>query len=239
MSIAEQFESKLESGQLAKPIPRWQVILKRACIWIALAVLAFLGTLSSGIAIWFAFDPTKLLSENRFFEDLILVLPIFWFVLSLLCGLFAIWIFTKSSRGYRFRLAAVGISCLVAFVALGVAMAMAGISDKAEEMAAAHIPSYFKMTQPLMVKRLMRPQEGKIIGKVENAGTSTMTVIDPSGKAWKIEGSRAGFMLKQFKSGNCVRISGETATGTGELRAKSINQCPRGLRLRPVKALLK
>lgn len=235
MSIAEQFESKLEAGQLVAPIPRWRIILKRVLIWTALSLFVVLGVVSAGITAWFLLDPTDLLADtgkynlfSRFLEGL----PLFWAVVSIACALIAVWVFTKSPRGYRFRVMAVALSCLIAFLALGAAMAIGGIADTVESLAADYLPPYRFFSQP-MVDRLMKPREGTIIGRADDINTSTIQISDPSGNVWQVMVSQQTKLPgRKIQTGNCLRIVGESATDTQEMQAETIGFCPRGIRLR-------
>ncbi|MDD5437530.1 MAG: hypothetical protein PHC70_00060 [Patescibacteria group bacterium] len=234
MSIAENFEDKITAGKLSAPIPRWEIILKRAFIWTALSLFVVLGAVSAGVLAWFLFDPSDLAGETgkfnligKFLEDL----PLFWTIISLASAVIAVWIFTKSPRGYRFRVAAVSVACLVAFLALGAAMAFGGISDKIESMASSYLPVYRKMAQPL-VQKLMKPQEGAVIGKVDKIGDSFLELTDPSGSVWQIKLNSGIRLPKQVESGACLRVFGETSTNSREMVAEVISSCPRGVRLK-------
>jgi hypothetical protein len=235
MSIAEQFEDKIVAGKLVSPIPRWEIILKRILIWVLLSLFIVVGGISAGILSWFLFDPSDLVLETgklnllgNFLEDL----SLFWATISLVSAIVAIWIFTKSPRGYRFRVVAVVISCVVAFLAIGAALAFGGMSDKIEGWAAKHIPPYRSLVQP-KAQKMMKPQEGTILGRVLAVSSSSIMLADPSEKPWQVQiGSKTKLRARNIQIGDCLQVMGNVAASTYNVEAEAIGFCPRGVRLR-------
>ncbi|MFA6161667.1 MAG: hypothetical protein WC766_05905 [Patescibacteria group bacterium] len=237
MSIADQFEKKIQTGELATPIPRWVVILKHAALWTAFTLVAMFAAVSAGVFVWFILDPVNLtidagrsISLDRFLD----VLPLLWAIVSFACALLAVWIFTKSPRGYRFRVAAVLVICFFAIASLGVAAASSGIANRVEEMASRFVPEYSLMARPRILK-MMNPGMGMIVGRIESFGTSTLELSDPEGFFWtfSINPQDMPQMIRSMQPGACVRIVGDVSSTSRTGEVEILRPCPRGVRLHP------
>lgn len=238
MSIAEQFEEKINQGNLPKPVPRFLVMAGRAVLWIFLVLIVSLGSLSVGVATWFMTDPVALTgaATGVSWLDLFLqTLPLFWVVIALLCGVLAIFIFVKSALGYRYRRIYVVTVCLVSFLALGVALALAGVSDTVDKMAHEIIPQYRGLSKPRML-RLMKPDLGFIIGRIQTMDGSRLVIMDPGGGVWEVRLNRETNIPVHLKIqiGDCIRILGEASSTIHTTEAKDIRPCPRGIRHLPL-----
>lgn len=238
MSIADQFEKKIQTGELAKPIPRWVVVLRHVALWAVFVLFAIFSAISAGVFVWFILDPVNLTFDteksnalNRFLD----VLPMLWAGISFLCALIAVWIFTKSPRGYKFRVVAVLLICFFAITSLGVAIAASGIANRVEEMAAMFVPRYDNMARPRIL-RMMHPEMGMVIGRIQSVGTSTLELSDPDGRFWTFNVDPGDFpsaFPRHMQPGACVRISGSVSSTEKTGEAEFIRPCPRGARLHP------
>lgn len=240
MSIAEQFEQKISQGDLPKPVPKFLVIAGRAALWIFLALVVSLGSLSAGVAAWFMTDPVALsgAAAGASWIDLFLqALPMFWAAIALLCIVLAIIIFVKSARGYRYRRVYVITACLVSFLVLGAALASAGVSDAVDKMAHEIIPQYSGLSKPRML-HLMKPEAGLIIGRIQTMDGTRLVIRDPGGGVWEVRLNRETNIPVHLKIqiGDCVRILGEASSTIHTTDAKDIRPCPRGIRRLPPQA---
>lgn len=234
MSIAEQFEQKINQGDLPKPVPKFLVIAGRVALWIFLVLVVSLGSLSAGVAAWFMSDPVALsavATGASWVDSFVQALPLFWLAVALLCGILAILIFIRSSRGYKYRKAYVITACLLGFLALGVALALAGVSDKIDRMAFENIPQYNGLSKPRML-HLMEPESGFIIGHIQAMDSSSLIVRDPGGNVWEVRLKPETNLPIHFKIniGDCVRILGEASSTIYATEARGIRPCPRGIR---------
>ncbi len=237
MSIAEQFEQKINQGDLPKPVPKFLVIAGRVALWIFLALVVSLGSLSAGVAAWFMTDPVALsgAAAGASWVDLFLqALPMFWVAIALVCGILAIIIFIKSARGYKYKRAYVVTACLVGFLALGAALASAGVSDKIDRMAYENIPQYNGLSKPRML-HLMKPDSGFIIGRIQAMDGSKLVIRDPGGGIWEVRLNQETNIPLHFKIqiGDCVRILGDASSTIHTTDARDVRPCPRGIRHMP------
>lgn len=230
MSIADNLESKIEKGELRPPIPRWIVNVRRMSTWAALAALLSLGAVSAGVAGWFALDPNDIAENSRrhgLLGNILEALPLFWGAVSMACGFLAIWLFSKADRGYRYRFLTVSLSCLIAFMALGFAVASAGLADEVEGFTSDMLPGYARLAEPHVMK-YHRPEDGNWVGRIESMSTSSILLEDLNGKKWNV----TLIERKDVEDGKCVSVVGVLGSATSQtVIAHRIGSCPHGVRV--------
>jgi hypothetical protein len=238
-SVADQFESKIEHGELPTPIPRWRVQFKYAVLWIVFAAFVIMGVMSSGVALWFISDPGGLLFEYKNSDALskiLDILPIFWILLSLAMTVAAAAVFAHAPRGYKYTTVVIGGSVLLAFVALGGAISAMGLSDDIEE-AASYVPGYEVFQRP-RINRIIRIEQNGLIGQIQEMRNGQIILRDPHGIIWMVDVSKCDQMNPDMaKEHNCVRAFGIPSTTINTFQAERIMPCPRGIRIQHIQML--
>lgn len=234
MSVADQIKEQLEHGKMPTPISPKVVRLKRIIIWIAVSAVTLLGVLSTAIAVWFLTDPQGLLFEwqrNSWWHGIVIILPFFWVLLSVMAGITAFWIFTQTSQGYRYRVSLVAIAVTVSFMAFGGSLYAAGIADRMEAAAYRFMPGYARIVEP-QINKYQRPNEGRIFGEMRQLGPGAVEITDPNGRVWevKVETAKKIDPLPAERAEGCACTSGLVTTTGKVLTVKTIRPCPRLLK---------
>ncbi len=239
-SVADQFESKIEHGELPAPLPRWRVQAKYALLWIVFASFVIMGAMSSGVAMWFISDPGGLLFEyknNGTLSKILDVLPLFWILLSLIMIYAAVLIFARAPRGYKYKTAVIGGALLLAFTALGGAISAAGLSEDIEATAS-HLPGYELFQRP-RINRIIKIDQNGIVGVIQEIGKGQILLRDPGGVVWMVDISECDQMHIDFtKEQTCVRAFGIPSTTINAFQAERIMPCPRGIRMQHIQRVM-
>lgn len=234
-NLAEQFAQKIEQGQMPKPIPKWRVQAKHACLWLIFGSFVATGIISSGVSVWFVSDPQGLVAEYKdgsFVSQFLDALPLFWILLSLGMGVAALAVFVHAPRGYRYRTAAIGGALVLAFIALGGAVSATGLSEKIEFLAARKLPGYYLIQRPRM-NNFLRPENGMMVGHVLGTENMQVRIRDPRGVVWHVDVSKCDAKRTNviIERSPCVRVIGSASTSQYYFEAADIKPCPRGIRM--------
>ncbi|MBU2567007.1 hypothetical protein KKG46_05640 [Patescibacteria group bacterium] len=231
-SLAEQFEQKIQNGQMPQPIPFWQIKAKRILIWVIFGSFVFVGIASSAVAVWFVTDPQTVILEYQkesFLDQLLSVLPMFWIGLSFIMALAAVVVFVHAPRAYRYRTVFVVSAIVLAFVAFGGAISVAGFSEKIE-LFAEMMPGYRYVQMPHM-QRFMQPEQGMMLGQIKAIDRQEIFMRDVSGVIWHVNISNCSQPLDRIiKPEGCIRVLGVPSTTENYFDAEQIAPCPRGIR---------
>lgn len=229
MTLADDFENKLEKGALPRPIPRWVVVAKRAGLWVGFGALVTLGALALGVTLWLVSDPA--LREDTPFLALLGAIPFIWLGASLLTGIVAVLVYRFTPHGYRHRLPAVVFAVFALAILVGFGLMASGVSERTEETVSSALPPYHDLSN----RRIMRfadPQNGTMVGWVVSKDDDTSFELrDPASNLWYVDASGAPLPQGGLPAaGSCLRVIGENATGTSGFVAKILRRCPRGVR---------
>jgi hypothetical protein len=239
-SVADQFESKIEHGELPTPIPRWRVQFKYAVLWIVFAAFVIMGVMSSGVALWFVSDPGGFLFEYKNSDALSKILdtlPLFWVALSLLMIVAAVAVFAHAPRGYKYTTIVISGSVLLAFFALGGAISATGLSDDIEE-AASYVPGYEIFQRPRM-NRIIRVEQNGLIGRIQEAENGQIIMQDPRGIIWIVDISNCNQEnIDLAREQGCARAFGIPSTTINAFQAERIMPCPRGVRIQHIQRVM-
>ena len=231
-SLADQFEQKIESGQMPEPIPIWQIKAKRVLIWILFGSFVFVGIASSAVAVWFITDPQTVILEYQkasFLDHFLSILPLFWICLSLAMGLAAVIVFVHAPRGYRYRAIVLVGAVILAFAAFGGAISAAGFSEKIERVAEL-MPGY-RFVQMPHIQKFTQPENGMMIGQVKVIEQQEFDLKDVRGVIWHVSTIHCNQPLDRVISPDgCVRVLGVPSSTENYFDAEQIVPCPRGIR---------
>lgn len=208
-----------------KPRPVAFFLAKRWVFWTLAAVSLVLGAISVA-ALIFAVTDFRATGGRGFDEmpldDVFEVLPYVW----LAClGLFAASTYygvRQTRRGYRFSGSHIIGATLLANVALGYGLHLAGAGQAAHEFLKSHLPAYAALTTP-GEQGWGTPDQGYLAGRVVHFdGRHTLTIQAFDGHEWTVETDGAKVTLDEpFGSREDVAIRGEK-TGLAAFRARSI-----------------
>ena len=175
-----------------KPTPRFKFLLK-SYAW---AILAFLmvvfGSLAVSVIIFYFKNEDWSLYRQAGFSQLnfmLMMIPYFWVILSLVFVLLAYYNFRHTKFGYRYRFSAVVLSYFALSILIG---SVAYASGAGEGIEGLFFNNNLVFYGQLMEKRQEvwnRPEKGFIAGEIVlfDANRNEIEVLDPAQKTWIVD----------------------------------------------------
>lgn len=195
------------------PHSRRYFLMKNYVMWAFFVCVIMLGSLVISIDIHLFQSATEDLMELEqvgLFNFILTAIPYFWIVLTVAFAIIAFSYYKQTKIGYRQGFVSVIIFGFCGMFALGLALHVAGISKAIQQyLLRSSLRPYY---QPLVFTEYdiwLRPRTGFFIGTVTTLeSSSTVTIIDPDNKSWRIVGSST--FIGTLMPGDMVKIHGTT-----------------------------
>lgn len=195
-----------------KQRPKWHFTLLRLFRRVCYVLCILIGAISFSIILFASqqsdFDLFSHMSHSRL-ELFLAILPFFWVILLLIFLAFAVIIFRKSSRGYKYHwLFLFGISA-ASSILIGTLFFKLGGAHQLEKAFATRVSAY-ESIQKQKVKAWSNPESGFLAGTLDEISKNNWQLIDFNNNYWKIEIEEALISRPvQLESGEKVKLVGD------------------------------
>lgn len=219
LTLHEEIINKIQEEKIT-PYSRRYFIVKNYVMWAFFICVIVLGSLVISIDIHLFQSATEDLIELErvgLFNFILTVIPYFWIIVTIAFITIACSYYRQFKAGYRHEFISIIITGFCGMFALGLVLHISGISRTIQQylLRSSFRPYY----QPLVFTEYdiwLKPRSGFFIGTVTDLiSSSTVTIIDPDNKSWRIVGSST--FVGSLVVGDMVKIHG-TSTPDGSIR---------------------
>lgn len=219
MTLHQEIIERIKEDNI-QPHSKRYFLLKNYVMWAFFGLVILLGGLVTSIDIHLFRSAAEDLGELEnlgFFNFILTAMPYFWIVLTLAFVTIAISYYRQTKTGYRHEFVSIVITGFCGMLILGLIFHFAGISRAVQQyLLRSYLRPYY---QPLVFTEYdiwLKPQSGFFIGRVnERLSTSTIIIVDPDNKSWKITGTST--FITNLSTGDLVKVHG-TTTDDGSIR---------------------
>lgn len=208
-----------------KPTAKWVFSSAEYAVWAMWILTVVLGALSVAVTLYVLSHQRFALYEltHRDFATFVVdVLPVLWLSIFVVMVVFAVFNIRHTKRGYRYPLWMIVGSSLVASLALGAFLHLAGAGFSLDKKMGAWSRGYASQ-EKLELKWWQNPEEGRLVGTamyVREGESTAIRFIDVGGKAWQFEADELHDGEKDLLNrGVQVRVFGITTSGTDVFHA--------------------
>ncbi len=201
-----------------KPRPRWQFVLSRVLLIVALVAAIVVGGLVMSLVLLklgnLDWEYVSFFGE-RGLPPVFDVLPLIWIALLILVVLLAVFVFEKTDGGYKYSPGWIVLGTIVLSLSLAGLIYLSSGAERFEEAMRDRLPFYEEM-EKRREARFHLPEMGILPGRVLSIRSRTeMSLEDLQNREWQVilvPNAVERFDLMRLKPGQMVFAIGEKQT---------------------------
>lgn len=187
--LSDKILSKIAEENIT-PIPRWHFMLKEDTLWVAWFLSLLVGSLGVAGALytfknagWEYYSVT----HNNVLSFVVDAMPFFWILSLVIFVLIGYVNIRYTKKGYRYPFVVILGSSVLASVAIGSLLFVAGAGNIIDRLISPRIP-FHKTVEQSQQEKWLRPQIGLVAGDVLSVSTSSREFYLKSfdAQVWKI-----------------------------------------------------
>lgn len=194
-------------------VPRWHFVVKNMLFWGGFGIALILGSFSFAVVFFALFSADFDLFTHLPFSRLsffLQSLPFFWLgFLGIFLGL-SILFFRITKKGYQIELSKLFGLLLGLSIVFGGILNLFGGGELFERIFTTPFQGIYHPVEERRMERWAKPEDGFLGGEIQERGENTLFLIDPNGKEWEVDITRADFFPdKSVLDQKMVRIIGK------------------------------
>ncbi|OGI25878.1 MAG: hypothetical protein A3J76_05080 [Candidatus Moranbacteria bacterium RBG_13_45_13] len=213
--LSDKIIRKIKDEKIC-PKPRWQFLLKDYFVWLVFLISLIVGAVAFCTALHVFFTNDWYLYQylhTTFIGHVLISIPYVWFGVLIVFILIAYYNFKYTKSGYRHETYFVVALSVVGSLLLGTFLHTLGTGERIEEMVAASVPFYERITCCSDRKDVWdQPEYGLLGGKITNVfSEEDFELMDFNGFNWKVRESEETIEYEplEIRAGEEVKIIGK------------------------------
>jgi hypothetical protein len=201
-----------------KPSSKWRFKLKDYTIWTTGILVVLVGSLATAVIIYMIANNDFGVRDQigiSFLELILMSMPLYWILVTMLLVVVAYYNFRHTSTGYRYKLMTIALGTVLTSIILGSVFYCVGLGQVIDKTFSERVPIYDRFGNPRKML-WVNPEEGRLAGKVIFVGSDDFKMVDFHGDDWVVEP-----ILINLKEFDVISIFGEK-TDHNHFRAKKI-----------------
>jgi hypothetical protein len=199
-----------ESG--VKPRPKWYFKINRMLHWTCYALCILVGAASFSVILYAVqqtdYNLLSHLSHSKL-EFFLGMLPFFWVLILLAFLFFAVIIFRKSPRGYKYNWPALFAFSTASSIVIGSLFFVLGGGKQLENVFAEKVGTYESINEQ-KIKHWSNPEAGFLGGTLDKTSEGSWRLIDFNDTYWEIEFKNAFISPRvKLEAGTRVKLTGQ------------------------------